>query len=67
MNIKEIRLRLGLTQEQFAHLLGVTMITVSRWEREVSNPSPLARGKIEELLKKNSPYWDKERKVENGI
>lgn len=31
--IRDKRLALGLTQEQFAHRLGVSVMTVSRWER----------------------------------
>ena len=35
--IRKLRLGLGLSQEDFAHdVLGVTGVTVSRWEREVA-------------------------------
>lgn len=40
--IKALRARLVLTQEQFAHKLGVTMGAVVRWETGRSAPSPLA-------------------------
>jgi len=43
MEIKQLRERLGLTQEQLAHQLGVTVKTVNRWERGRSKPSPMAR------------------------
>lgn len=33
---KESRVRLGLTQEEFATLLGVTRQTIIRWERSPS-------------------------------
>lgn len=46
----ELRLVIGLTQEQFAAHLGVTYSSVSRWERGLSKPSPLAMQKIEEIL-----------------
>ena len=32
MNIKKLRTKLGLTQTEFAKLLGTTQITVSKWE-----------------------------------
>jgi putative transcriptional regulator len=47
--IKALRARLGITQEQFASLLGVTFSTVNRWETGKSRPSPLAIARIEEL------------------
>jgi len=49
--IRELRSRLGLTQEQFAAKAGVTFSTVNRWESGRSNPSLLAMRRIEELLK----------------
>jgi len=50
--IKELRSRLGLTQEQFAAKIGVTFSTVNRWESNKSKPSPLALRRIEELNEK---------------
>jgi len=38
--IFEVRARLQLTQEQFAQLLGVHGLTVSKWERGVLQPTP---------------------------
>lgn len=40
--LRNARLSLGLTQEQLADRLGVTGITISRWERGKQAPSPLA-------------------------
>lgn len=48
--IREVRGRLGLTQEKFAAKLGVTLPTVDRWENGRSKPSPLAREKLQELI-----------------
>ncbi|MEB3218431.1 MAG: helix-turn-helix transcriptional regulator [Nostocales cyanobacterium 94392] len=45
--IRELRLLIGLTQEQFAARLGVTYPTINRWETGRSKPSPLALEKIE--------------------
>ena len=47
--IRELRSKLGLTQEQFAAQVGVTFSTVNRWESGKSKPSPLAMRQIEEL------------------
>jgi putative transcriptional regulator len=47
--IKELRIRLGLTQEEFAHRLGVTLCTVNRWENNKSVPSRLALKQIERI------------------
>lgn len=49
--IRELRLATGLTQEKFAAKLGVTYPTINRWENGHTKPSPLARQKIEEMLK----------------
>jgi len=48
--IKELRNKLGLTQEQFAVKVGVTFSTVNRWENGKGKPSPLAMKQIERLL-----------------
>jgi putative transcriptional regulator len=48
--IHDLRLAFGLTQEQFAATLGVTYTTINRWENGRSKPSPLAMGRIEEML-----------------
>jgi transcriptional regulator with XRE-family HTH domain len=51
IQIKELRLALGLTQEQFASKIGVTFTTVNRWENGKSKQSPLALGRIAALHK----------------
>ena len=48
--IRELRNRLGLTQEKLAAKLGVTFPTINRWENDRATPSPLALKRIEELL-----------------
>lgn len=44
--IKSIRLKLELTQKEFARELGVARSTVQRWERGKFSPSPLAFEKL---------------------
>jgi len=48
--VRELRGRLGLTQEKFAARLGVTFPTINRWENRRAKPSPLAMQRIEDLL-----------------
>jgi putative transcriptional regulator len=48
--IKDLRYRLEMTQEQFAMKLGVTTSSVCRWERGESQPSPLALRIIELMI-----------------
>lgn len=51
MDIKAIRAKLGLTQEELAHKLLVSWSTVARWEAGKGKPSRLARKAINNLLK----------------
>jgi len=46
--IRELRKKLGLTQEEFARLLGVGYTTINRWENGKSEP----RGQASEILEK---------------
>lgn len=48
--IREVRGRLGLTQEKFAARLGVTLPTINRWENGRTKPSPLAIRTLRELV-----------------
>jgi putative transcriptional regulator len=50
--IKRIRQSLGLTQEEFAHRLGVTLCTVNRWENNKSIPSRLALKQLERFAER---------------
>jgi transcriptional regulator with XRE-family HTH domain len=48
--VRDLRQRLGLTQEKMAARLGVTFPTINRWENGRAKPSPLAMKQIEDLL-----------------
>jgi DNA-binding transcriptional regulator YiaG len=48
--ILAMRQELGLTQEKFAAKLGVTYLTVNRWENNRTKPSPMALKLIEGAL-----------------
>jgi predicted ATPase/DNA-binding CsgD family transcriptional regulator/DNA-binding XRE family transcriptional regulator len=47
--IRRLRQELGLTQEEFAQRLGVSGLTVSRWERNAGRPSTLSQRQLEQL------------------
>ena len=48
-DVRRIRAGLGLTQGQFAERLGVTLLTVHRWEAGKSRPQRIARDRLREL------------------
>jgi putative transcriptional regulator len=48
--VRELRGRLGLTQEKFAAKVGVAFPTINRWENGRAKPSPLALQRLEEML-----------------
>jgi putative transcriptional regulator len=50
--IRELRRRLQLTQEDFAHMIGVTFSTVNRWENGKSQPNRIALRLLANLEKK---------------
>ena len=47
--VKEVRERLGLTQVALAERLGVSFVTVNRWENGKSEPSGLALQRLQAL------------------
>ena len=60
-DIRELRKQVALTQEEFAHEIGVTFATVNRWENAKAKPSRLAlrtlavlREKTEAAAKRSS-------------
>lgn len=55
--IRELRTRLGLTQEKFAARLGVAFPTINRWENGHTKPSPLALRQIELLMAEVGLEW----------
>jgi|ETNmetMinimDraft_15_1059895.scaffolds.fasta_scaffold19156_2 DNA-binding transcriptional regulator YiaG len=68
-DIRTLRKRLALTQEEFAHEIGVTFATVNRWENHKSKPSRLAlrilavlMEKTDAATKKSSRRTSKKRK-----
>lgn len=57
--IKKIRTRCFLTQEDFAKKLGVAFSTVNRWEQGKSKPNLVAMKNIKAFCEENDiPYAD---------
>ncbi len=50
--VREVCTTLGLTQEQFAAKIGVTVTTVNRWENDRGKPYPLAMRQLKKLQQK---------------
>lgn len=50
--IKQLRIKLNMSQQAFAVKLGVGITTVNRWEVGSNKPSRLAEEKLQKLLKK---------------
>ncbi|MDE7221650.1 MAG: helix-turn-helix transcriptional regulator [Ureaplasma sp.] len=48
--IPELRAAMNVSQEDFARVLGVAPVSVSRWENGHSKPTKLVQVKIKKLL-----------------
>jgi len=53
MDVKTIRARLGMTAQEFATAIGVSIFTVYRWEAGKYNPDKRAALAIKRLMAKN--------------
>lgn len=52
--LREVREKLGLSQEDLARMLNVSFATVNRWEKEKNKPSRLAAQSIDAFCKNNN-------------
>ena len=52
--IRNLRKKARLTQEEFAHAIGITVSTANRWEMGHSKPSKLARANIRAFVQSRS-------------
>ncbi len=50
--VPELRAAMNVSQDDFAKLLGVSSVTVSRWENGHVKPTKLIRVKLEKLFKR---------------
>lgn len=57
-DIKRLRKKLFLSQEDFANKLGISYATVNRWETGKSKPTYKNMKLIDEYCKKNSINFD---------
>ena len=51
--IMQLRLKLNISQEELAEILGVSFTSVNRWENGHYEPTKLAKLKIKKLLAEN--------------
>ena len=56
-NVKKIRTKLFMTQEELSKELGVHISTIKSWELNISVPGLRNQRKIVELCKKNNIDW----------
>uniref|UniRef100_A0A6H1Z8D9 Putative DNA binding, helix-turn-helix domain containing protein n=1 Tax=viral metagenome TaxID=1070528 RepID=A0A6H1Z8D9_9ZZZZ len=63
--VKTIRERLGMTQQELATACDMTLSSVSRWERGIGVPSRVATRTIKEVLRRHyldfDKLWDDEK------
>lgn len=50
LSIRELRKKMLVSQEELAELLGVSHITVNRWENQKYEPTIKAKRKLQELF-----------------
>ena len=62
-DIKKIRRKAFLTQEEFAQQIGVSYTTVNRWETGKSKPNLKTMKLIDEYCKKHSIDFDVSEEV----
>lgn len=60
--VEEVRVRLYITQEQLAEMLGVSFSTVNRWEKGYHEPTLLIRRKFDDLCKKHNITFEEDEK-----
>ena len=51
-NIKKLREKMLVTQTEFSTILGVSYVSINRWENGVYDPTMKAKRKLMELFKK---------------
>ena len=49
-NLKQIRKSLGLSQMDLAQKVGVSLVTIQLWEREISKPTEKNKKELERVI-----------------
>ena len=50
--IKDLRVKMGLSQPEFAQLVGASVTTVSRWENGHQSPSRITRKLLDTIAER---------------
>lgn len=56
--VKFVRAKLLLSQEQLAEKLGVSYVTISRWENKAIEPQFLTKAKFDKFCEENGIGFD---------
>jgi putative transcriptional regulator len=65
--VRILRNRLRMTQEEFAHALGLTVGTVNRWENGRFRPSKLAWATIAEFARRRGIAIEPDSEQEGSV
>lgn len=63
-DVKALRVRLGLSQSQFAARIGCHVRAVSFWERGLRQPTGLYRERLESFARQNPTYRDADNNLD---
>ena len=61
--VYQARMQLGLTQMEFAKVLGLGFATVNRWENGVTQPNKLKEYAFEQFCIKNNVQFSQEKEI----
>lgn len=64
--VRNLRRELKMTQEEFAHELGITVGTVNRWENGRFRPSKLARATLTDFAQRHGLSLDSDASKPSG-
>ncbi|GMO43343.1 MAG: hypothetical protein Pg6C_04880 [Treponemataceae bacterium] len=59
--VKQARQSLGLSQEELAHALNVSFVTINRWENGKTEPNRMAKTVFSAFCEKNGVQLREER------